>query len=250
MQFIQPLWPAYPELFMLIALCVALMVGAVNGALVTYAGIQPIIVTLVTLVMGRGLAQTLTHDQKVGLEIPAFEFIGNGTVLGLPFPALLVAGVALCVGLLLRKTATGIAAATVEAPVEVTIEAVLDALGRQKFFREAAERTAVPGVATGLAVAVSIPVAFAKGDGTWTITNGGDAPVSGTWSDALYLSADATISTADTLVANNTTLTVAEPSATYTLSVRLADQVRVRPTAAARVIEFEISLFAANPTKA
>jgi simple sugar transport system permease protein len=91
-----------------IALIVALGVGAVNGALVTYAGIQPIIVTLVTLVMGRGLAQVLTHDQKVRFEIPAFEFIGNGTVLGLPFPALVVAAVALCVGLLLRKTATGL----------------------------------------------------------------------------------------------------------------------------------------------
>jgi simple sugar transport system permease protein len=91
-----------------IALIVALGVGAVNGALVTYAGIQPIIVTLVTLVMGRGLAQVLTHDQKVRFEIPAFEFIGNGTVLGLPFPALVVAAVALSVGLLLRKTATGL----------------------------------------------------------------------------------------------------------------------------------------------
>ena len=37
-------------------------------------------------------------------------------------------------------------------PVEVDVDAVRDALGRQKFFREAAERTAVPGVATGLAV--------------------------------------------------------------------------------------------------
>jgi ribose/xylose/arabinose/galactoside ABC-type transport system permease subunit len=91
-----------------IALGVALLVGAFNGALITYAGIQPIIVTLVTLVMGRGLAQTLTHDQKIRFEIPAFEFIGNGTVLGLPFPALLVAAVALCAGLLLRKTATGL----------------------------------------------------------------------------------------------------------------------------------------------
>lgn len=91
-----------------IALGVALLVGAFNGVLITYAGIQPIIVTLVTLVMGRGLAQTLTHDQKVRFEIPAFEFIGNGTVLGLPFPALLVAAVALFVGLLLRKTVTGL----------------------------------------------------------------------------------------------------------------------------------------------
>lgn len=90
------------------ALGVALLIGALNGALVTYASIQPIIVTLVTLVMARGLAQTLTGDQKVSFEIPAFEFIGNGTVLGLPFPVLLVAAVALLVGLLLRKTATGL----------------------------------------------------------------------------------------------------------------------------------------------
>ncbi len=55
-------------------------------------------------------------------------------------------------GKLLRKTATGIASGEVEAPVDVSVENVRDALGRQKFYREAAERTAVPGVATGLAV--------------------------------------------------------------------------------------------------
>src|SRR5213595_1100202 len=55
-------------------------------------------------------------------------------------------------GTVLRKTATRIAADQVEAPVEVDVEVVRDALGRQKFFQEAAERTAVPGVATGLAV--------------------------------------------------------------------------------------------------
>jgi ATP-dependent Lon protease len=55
-------------------------------------------------------------------------------------------------GSILRKTATRIVADKVETPVEVDVDAVRDALGRQKFFREAAERTAVPGVATGLAV--------------------------------------------------------------------------------------------------
>ncbi len=90
------------------ALGMTLVIGALNGALITYASIQPIIVTLVTLVMGRGLAQTLTQDQKIRFEIPAFEFIGNGTVLGLPFPVLVVAAVALLVWLLLRKTATGL----------------------------------------------------------------------------------------------------------------------------------------------
>ena len=53
---------------------------------------------------------------------------------------------------LLRKMATSVAAGRVEAPVAVDHDRVRDALGRQKFFQEAAERTAVPGVATGLAV--------------------------------------------------------------------------------------------------
>jgi ATP-dependent Lon protease len=55
-------------------------------------------------------------------------------------------------GTILRKTATQIASAKVEAPVWLTLAQVRDALGRQKVFQEAAARTAVPGVATGLAV--------------------------------------------------------------------------------------------------
>jgi ATP-dependent Lon protease len=55
-------------------------------------------------------------------------------------------------GTTLRKTATQIASGKVEPPVTVDLEVVRDALGRQKFFQEAAERTAIPGVATGLAV--------------------------------------------------------------------------------------------------
>jgi len=55
-------------------------------------------------------------------------------------------------GTVLRKTATRIASAKVEAPVAVELDTVRDALGRQKHFQEAAVRTAVPGVATGLAV--------------------------------------------------------------------------------------------------
>jgi ATP-dependent Lon protease len=54
-------------------------------------------------------------------------------------------------GTVLRKTATKIASEEVEAPVELDEEAVREALGRRKFYREVAERTAVPGVATGLA---------------------------------------------------------------------------------------------------
>jgi ATP-dependent Lon protease len=63
-------------------------------------------------------------------------------------------------GTVLRKTATRIASAEtaedssekLEFPVKIDVDAVRDALGRQKFFQESAARTATPGVATGLAV--------------------------------------------------------------------------------------------------
>ncbi len=55
-------------------------------------------------------------------------------------------------GTLLRKTATKIASGKATAPVTIDLDAVRDALGRQRFFQESAIRTAVPGVATGLAV--------------------------------------------------------------------------------------------------
>jgi ATP-dependent Lon protease len=55
-------------------------------------------------------------------------------------------------GKLLRKTATKIVSEGLATPVDVDADLVRDALGRQRFYQESAERTAVPGVATGLAV--------------------------------------------------------------------------------------------------
>jgi ATP-dependent Lon protease len=55
-------------------------------------------------------------------------------------------------GTVLRKTATQIASGKAQAPLEVTVDEARSALGKQRFYQEAAIRTAVPGVATGLAV--------------------------------------------------------------------------------------------------
>jgi len=55
-------------------------------------------------------------------------------------------------GRLLRKVATRIASGEAEAPVVVEAGDIAGWLGRPRFFFEAADRTAVPGVATGLAV--------------------------------------------------------------------------------------------------
>ena len=86
----------------------ALLAGLWNGALVAVLGIQPIVATLVLMVAGRGVAQLVTGGQVPALDAPALVFLGQGTVLGVPFPLLLVAGVfAVAVGLT-RGTAAGL----------------------------------------------------------------------------------------------------------------------------------------------
>jgi ATP-dependent Lon protease len=55
-------------------------------------------------------------------------------------------------GKLLRGAATKIAASEASGTVVLDQEALREALGRQKFFQESVERTAIPGVSTGLAV--------------------------------------------------------------------------------------------------
>lgn len=90
------------------ALGVALLCGAWNGALVAWVGMQPIIATLILMVAGRGIAQLVTNGQIITVYYAPFFFIGNGYVLGLPFPFLLAAAVFVALLLLVRRTALGL----------------------------------------------------------------------------------------------------------------------------------------------
>ena len=80
------------------------------------------------------------------------------------------------IGKLLRKTATAIASGSSKAPVVIDTDAVRKGLGRQRFYQEAAERTAVPGVATGLSVSgaggdvLFIETTSMKGDNDFVLT--------------------------------------------------------------------------------
>lgn len=56
------------------------------------------------------------------------------------------------IGKLMRRAATRIASGDAEVPVEVDGDFLREALGKQKFWKESVERTAIPGVSTGLAV--------------------------------------------------------------------------------------------------
>jgi len=56
------------------------------------------------------------------------------------------------IGKVVRAAATKIAAGEADGKIAIDAEALREALGRQKFFQESVERTAIPGVSTGLAV--------------------------------------------------------------------------------------------------
>lgn len=68
----------------------AALVGLINGLLVTRAKINPLISTLATYSAIRGLAFVLTNAQMNQLTNPQFQFLGRGTVAGIPFSLVLM----------------------------------------------------------------------------------------------------------------------------------------------------------------
>jgi ATP-dependent Lon protease len=98
-------------------------------------------------------------------------------------------------GTLLRKTATKIASGASTAPVTIDLDGVRDALGRQKHFQESAIRTAVPGVATGLAVTgTGGEVLFVEATGMNSAKNGGGLTLTGQLGDVMKESAQIALS--------------------------------------------------------
>lgn len=98
------------NLFIIIAagLGAGLIAGAVNGFLVGYMSIQPIVATLILMVAGRGIAQLINAGQIVTFDHAGFAFLGTGNFLGLPFPIVLVIVTFALVQLLTRRTALGL----------------------------------------------------------------------------------------------------------------------------------------------
>jgi ribose/xylose/arabinose/galactoside ABC-type transport system permease subunit len=90
------------------ALLAAGCIGALNGVLIARLRVQPIVVTLATLIAGRGLAQVISNDgELITIGDPTFALLGRGHV-G-PVPAqVIIAAIAVGVALfLLRATPFG-----------------------------------------------------------------------------------------------------------------------------------------------
>jgi simple sugar transport system permease protein len=96
-----------PLLVILISIGAGMLCGLWNGVLVAYFNIQPIVATLILMVVGRGIAQLITDGQIATFSNDTLEFVGKGVILGFPFPIYLSLIVFGLIYLLVRRTAIG-----------------------------------------------------------------------------------------------------------------------------------------------
>jgi len=94
-----------------VAVAVVLFVGAlaglINGGLVAFVGVQPIIATLALLVGGRGLAQIFAGGQSLPITDPGILWLGQGRLFGVPAPVIVALLAVLVVAFLVRRTTFG-----------------------------------------------------------------------------------------------------------------------------------------------
>ena len=93
-----------PAILACLALC--LIVGAINGLLVAYCGINPLIATLGTGLTIQGLlSAAFTYLQ--GSVAPSFQALAYSDLLGIPYPVLLFIALTAVACLLLARTVFG-----------------------------------------------------------------------------------------------------------------------------------------------
>ncbi|KIH99747.1 ATPase [Streptomonospora alba] len=95
-----------PVVAVLVALVAGAAAGAVNGALVAFAGVQAIVATLAMMIGGRGLSLVLL-PQLDGIRNPGIRELGAGEALGVPYLVWISAVLVAVVVFVVRRTVFG-----------------------------------------------------------------------------------------------------------------------------------------------
>jgi ribose transport system permease protein len=90
-----------------IGLLTGLVCGFLNGFMITQLKIAPFIVTLGTLGIYRGAALIISNGLPVHNVPPGFSFLGEGTILGIPFVLWLLVICGVAVHIILEHTRLG-----------------------------------------------------------------------------------------------------------------------------------------------
>jgi len=188
---------------LLLALAAGIAVGLLNGTLIARGRIQPIVVTLATLIAGRGLAQVLSNDgQLVPVRDATLEALGRGRLGPIPVPVIIAALVVVLAVVALRSTPFGryvlaaggnpAAARLAGVPVQrtiVTVYALSALLAALAGILEASRLGASDAAKIGLNIELDAIAATVVGG---TALTGGRATVLGTVVGALVMQVIAT----------------------------------------------------------
>ncbi len=90
-----------------VAILVGAAVGAVNGYLTAYRGLEPFIVTLGMLALARGLVYAYTEGAPIQPAASDFRAIATSTVFGFPVLGIIWLGLALVIAFVVRRTVFG-----------------------------------------------------------------------------------------------------------------------------------------------
>jgi ribose transport system permease protein len=89
------------------ALVAGVVAGLLNGSLVAFLGIQPIVATLGLFVAGRGVALAFTNGRLVEIFDPTLEALGRERLLGVPISAAIAMILAIATSIVVRRTSFG-----------------------------------------------------------------------------------------------------------------------------------------------
>jgi simple sugar transport system permease protein len=87
---------------------VGLAAGAINSIIIARLDVTPILATLATGTLFNGIAIGLTDGVSISGLPEQFMRVGNGTLLGIPTPFVLMVAIALVVGLFINRTTLGL----------------------------------------------------------------------------------------------------------------------------------------------
>ena len=100
-------WALWQLLALAAGLALALVIGAVNGVIIAYLGVSPIMATLGAMMLIKGISIGVTRGGILSGFPDPILFIGNGTVFGIPVVMLIFVAVALVMSIVLRSTRFG-----------------------------------------------------------------------------------------------------------------------------------------------
>ena len=95
-------------LAIIVGVTTALAVGVLNGILIAFLYITPIIATLATMILIKGVALAITKGYIISGFPDSFSFISNGEVWGIPMPFIIFIVFAVLLAIILSKTTFGI----------------------------------------------------------------------------------------------------------------------------------------------